>query len=368
LHHAAQKVALVRNELTLKYDEKAFLRQAESRKVLVSTFNERKQMSTKTSFKRIALVAVSTLSFGLLSVVAPSAANAEGSTDEVTALQLAGASVNVSLTQREDVQTAAQAIGVVVSTTDVMEADDTITLYAAFTSKPAASTLTNASLTFGDADGNNATDNNGAAPTVKTAGSGSAAAKLVLTPTANDSLVSDADMGDLFFTPDVPGTYVVRYWHDANANLLWDSTEATRTLTVVAGAAASTLTVTNKNATAAALSDDVIAAFDQGSLFILSLTDASGNGTALASGEGVSITATGCTISLDGGSNSVSDSATLTSSTSPSNGKYRVNVYRSSAGSCVVTFAGAGSLAGVVTASSSTVTYKTATDSDAASY
>jgi len=39
-----------------------------------STFNERKQMSTKTSIKRIALVAVSALGFGLLSVV-PAKAN-----------------------------------------------------------------------------------------------------------------------------------------------------------------------------------------------------------------------------------------------------------------------------------------------------
>jgi hypothetical protein len=73
LHHAAQKVALVRNEQTLISDEKAFLSQADSRKALESTFIERKQMSTKTTLKRIALVAVSALGFGLLSV-APSQA------------------------------------------------------------------------------------------------------------------------------------------------------------------------------------------------------------------------------------------------------------------------------------------------------
>ena len=50
------------------------LYQADSGKALESTFNERKQMSTKTSFKRIALVAVSALGFGVLSSV-PSSAN-----------------------------------------------------------------------------------------------------------------------------------------------------------------------------------------------------------------------------------------------------------------------------------------------------
>jgi len=76
LHHAAQKEALMPYEQinqSLISDEKAFLSQADSRKALESTFIERKQMSTKTTLKRIALVAVSALGFGLLSV-APSQA------------------------------------------------------------------------------------------------------------------------------------------------------------------------------------------------------------------------------------------------------------------------------------------------------
>ena len=56
-------------------------------------------MSTKTTFKRVALVAVASLGFGVLSVVAPSSASAaENTVLEVTALQLAGASTNVSVT------------------------------------------------------------------------------------------------------------------------------------------------------------------------------------------------------------------------------------------------------------------------------
>jgi hypothetical protein len=77
LHHKAQKVALTQNEQSLISDECVLLRQAELEKASNSTFNERKQMSTKTSIKRVALVAVSALGFGLLSVVP---AKAEAST------------------------------------------------------------------------------------------------------------------------------------------------------------------------------------------------------------------------------------------------------------------------------------------------
>jgi len=50
------------------------MRQAELEKSSNSTLNERKQMSTKTSIKRIALVAVSALGFGLMTSVAPASA------------------------------------------------------------------------------------------------------------------------------------------------------------------------------------------------------------------------------------------------------------------------------------------------------
>ena len=79
LHHVAQKGALTQVEQTLISDECVLKRQAGSEKVSGSTINERKQMSTKTSIKRIALVAVSALGFGLLSVIPASAASRDAS-------------------------------------------------------------------------------------------------------------------------------------------------------------------------------------------------------------------------------------------------------------------------------------------------
>ena len=76
LHHEAQKGALEQNEQTLISDEKAFWCRADQGMVLRSTSYERKQMSTKTSLKRIALIAVSALTLGFVGV-APSSAGTD---------------------------------------------------------------------------------------------------------------------------------------------------------------------------------------------------------------------------------------------------------------------------------------------------
>ena len=84
-------------------DEVVYPLQAELRIVRRSTI-ERKQMSTKTTFKRIALVTVAALGFGVLSSVAPaSAAQADASdTSTVTAIT-AGTAGAVQVGQRVEV-------------------------------------------------------------------------------------------------------------------------------------------------------------------------------------------------------------------------------------------------------------------------
>ena len=64
---------------TLITYERALTAQADLRKFRGSTI-ERKQMSTKTTFKRVALVAVAALGFGMLSVVAANAVGTYTST------------------------------------------------------------------------------------------------------------------------------------------------------------------------------------------------------------------------------------------------------------------------------------------------
>jgi hypothetical protein len=323
-------------------------------------------MSTKTSIKRIALVAVSALGFGLMSIVSVPSANAAEvtSNDMLASIKLGtsdsnGTAADVTITQREDVAVTAQHIGVDV-TAPTAEGD--ITLLAAFTSKPASSALVVPTITATDTD--DSVGANGGSST-RTAGSGSAAEKLVLAPSSNDSIADDLSVGTITFTPDVPGTYVVKIWHDQNANSLHDSTEKSRLITVNAGAAATTLAVASYATTATIRGvTNTNDAFENGSLFILQLTDTNGGATALASGEGITITSTGCQISIDGWSTTASDTATLTSSTTPSNSRYRVNVGRTTAGTCVTTFTGAGTLASAFSAQSSTSTFKTGADED----
>ena len=95
--------------------------EAATRKFLVTT-NERKQMSTKTNFKRIALVAVASLGLGVLSSV-PSQAQTSGLTLTVTD--------GTSSFTKSDSTTAAT-----INVTGLIEAADSVTITAVFKSKP----------------------------------------------------------------------------------------------------------------------------------------------------------------------------------------------------------------------------------------
>jgi hypothetical protein len=114
LHHEAQKEALMRHE-------SLFLSQADFGNVSESTFTERKQMSTKTSIKRIALVAVAALGFGMVTGVSANAATATpfqttvslsdtgDNTATMTATQIAGAANYVEVIASDDANAQAAA-------------------------------------------------------------------------------------------------------------------------------------------------------------------------------------------------------------------------------------------------------------------
>ena len=73
---------MVKNDPLITY-EKAFEGQAAVKKFFIATFLERKKMSTKTSFKRIALVAASALALAGISAIAAPQANAADNTNFV---------------------------------------------------------------------------------------------------------------------------------------------------------------------------------------------------------------------------------------------------------------------------------------------
>ncbi len=83
IHQAGEKVTLMKYEIN-------FFTQAIKRIVRKMTFNERKQMSKNKTRKRLALVAVSAMGFGLLSILAPTAANAAAVTATVSPVRVTG--------------------------------------------------------------------------------------------------------------------------------------------------------------------------------------------------------------------------------------------------------------------------------------
>jgi hypothetical protein len=231
-------------------------------------------MSTKTTFKRVALVAVASLGFGVLTSVAPaSATTGTGSVAEVTAVTIAAPAVgrvNSPLASAVGFSSAAST-----ATDGVLDTGDAVTLAGIFVSRPAGSTAT---IIF---------DNSGLSlvgpsnPTATyTAASGFSPATLLVDSDTAAFTAGAHVAGRVGFVPDVAGDYEIIVWHDANANGALDPTEsraATRTFTV--GAAPTSLTATAINAT-------FCASGTNGALVKLTLP----TGTGLALGEAIRVT------------------------------------------------------------------------------
>jgi len=313
-------------------------------------------MSTKTLRKRIALVAVSALGFGLMSTTPSSAAEANAVTD-LDGIFVNTVAGNYSLVQREDV---AFTVSVGIDVDADIAADEDITLKAVFTSKPAASTLVGVGTTTGkvNTDGAGSDDEDSTSVDGDGTTAGSLAAEIA---TNTEKLTDDTNIGSIDFTPDTPGTYVVRVWHDQNADGFYNAgTEVTRTITVVAGGIPASMTIATYGATSSVTNAGIVDDFEDGSFIKVLLKDAAGNATKLAAGEGLTVTGTG-TVTLNG----TADSITLTSSTSQDiSGDYSVNVKKAAVGSSVVTIAPAGTIASAFASQTSTLSFVAVTEQD----
>jgi hypothetical protein len=278
LHHEAQKVALIQNEQSLISDEKAFLSQADLEKSSKSTLNERKQMSTKTSIKRIALVAVSALGFGLMSVV-PARAVEAGSTDvtEVILGTPGTARINqiVKVTVTFDMGAAPAA-------------DETLTARARIKTAPSGSTaavgFSSAEKSMTDTDG----ENSGTVTiyAANAAGNELLPAAAVAAPlnTENFTNINTQVIGSVGLIPDKAGSYVVQVWHDADGDGLIDAAEEYDEVTFTVGNAIASVTVTKVNSTFIAVDGA-----NFGALVKLTFKDSAGAIAGLADNETVSI-------------------------------------------------------------------------------
>jgi hypothetical protein len=215
LHHAVQKDALIPYE-------RSFLSQADLKKAFGSTFYERKQMSTKTTIKRVALVAVSALGFGLLSV-APSQAAAK----YVSPITLTAPTTPV--------------VGTAAATTvkvgaPVLANTDTISVKGYFTARPAATS----NLLYNDQTADAGNLNYAADVAV-----GDAVPVIELSVAATGAVAaSTITLGTINFVPTVAGSYTLKVWNDQDGGGTISVGEDTAEVTFTVAAANTTPSAT----------------------------------------------------------------------------------------------------------------------------
>jgi trimeric autotransporter adhesin len=229
-------------------------------------------MSTKTTFKRIALVAVASLGFGVLTSVAP--ANA-------AALTATGFTIGTTSPARVGVYSTTP-ITVTHAAGSTANADDTITVGARVLSAPVGSTVistTNSSslgITF-------AQPTNGLA-VVNTYAAGGASG-VITQP--NTTTVKTSSATNLRFVPDLPGTYTIFVFAGS---------------TYTAGQAGTSYTITTAGAptsmTLASVIGAVVTGGTDGQILSATFKDAAGNATVLGPNESVNVSTTDTTISL----------------------------------------------------------------------
>ena len=225
-------------------------------------------MSTKTTFKRIALVAVAALGFGVLTSVAP--ASAVGANDNITAI-----TAGTSAPARVGISSGGTTITITHPDSSTPGYSETVT--AQITSAPSLSS--NAALTFSAATVNPLTT---ATYTASSTTAGIASARGVFAASSTTSNIS------LALNPDVAGSYTILV--TANALVLNNVSQQGFT----AGRISTSYTITTAGAptviTPASYGGSVTTSGRYGQLMSFTLKDAAGNATVLGTNESIDIT------------------------------------------------------------------------------
>ena len=290
-------------------------------------------MSTKTTFKRIALVAVASLGFGVLTSVAP--ANAAITATGISAGTSGPARVGVTSYTTITINHAAM----------TASATDTFIAAAKITSVPATSTLRT--------DTNTATKGVtiAAGSLTSTAGTNTyVAGGVSATITRTASATVGATVSSTFkvgLTPDVAGTYTVLV---SVGNTSYAAGDFAVPVTITTVGAPATISV-------AKVAGAVVEGGSNGQLLSVTMKDANGNPTVLAADEGVNVTDVDDTI--------INTNAALAAGEENNAGAYIVGVKPATtgtaltSGSATITFTGTGLLSSTLT-TNTTVTLKAA--------
>jgi len=335
-------------------------------------------MSTKTTFKRVALVAVAALGLGVISSVAPA-----------TAIERTPVSISVASNGALRAGVSGGTLAVTFNLPAGYALGDSIIVGARVTSAPATSFATSKSAVPGTAAISSSTPTTAQFNWSKPAsGSGSfgtlnatdvrSSAGDGLNPAQNSgaqnwtvareylSITSSADSTAtqtllLNFTPDVSGSYTILFYvgstaaaYDTQADL-----GALATSTIGANLTTTTFTATTSGTPATAeitsVSGSTITGATGGALYKLTLKDSTGATAALGTGEAITLASTTSTVSFFRANNSTAISAGLT------NADFRDGVAffvarNSATGTATFTATGSGLLSTSVTGSSSITT------------
>jgi hypothetical protein len=245
-------------------------------------------MSTKTTFKRIALVAVAALGFGVLTSVAPASATVVAATG-VTAATPGPLRVGQATTLRYSITHATAG------------ASDTMTVTATLTSKPDLSTAAVVDLATGGASvetlarlGNtfaNGTVSDEASASADPSATKSTGAMTMGSSTATTTFV------DVVVTPDVAGSYTVLL---SVGNATFTAGDKNVVVTMATAGAPATAAIS-------AIGSTIAVGGSVGSILKITLKDAAGNATKLAANETIDLAVTtGAALFVTGGLATVS--------------------------------------------------------------
>jgi hypothetical protein len=321
-------------------------------------------MSTKTTFKRVALVAVAALMGGLLSVTATPVANATpvdrnnltavgtGSVTSTFKVARVGQAYTSEITLTSGSARAAIGVG-----------SSLARINALYTATPAADTV---NVTVQGASGttisptltasHNATLFPGSA-SAASAASGATPAFLAVTAGSANTGVAGSTVrgvtGTFGFTPNAAGTYRVLLWSDdatsGNTTGVLDAQERSASITITAGGAPTAVVIKAASASAAGLAvgSSTFSTTTEGAFYVITLTDALGNRTIPGVGEALAVTSSNGTVS----------DASLTTGDFNTAGQAFVNVSSGAKGLSTLTVTPVGAISTITAVTDSSVTF-----------
>ena len=276
--------------------------QADPGKALESTFNERKQMSTKITLKRIVLVAVSALGFGLLSPISAFAASQEATAVTVNAQAPFRAGVTSSI---------AMTLSAPTSTYSGANTND---LGAKILTAPTGSSLSALTFASRPTSGNRsyAVDSTAVIGTIYSQTASRYDTETAIGTWADGSSTSTGRFL-LSFNPHVAGTYTILVW----ANSHTYSSGLPSTVVTVTTAGAPTTAVLSSVATTYGIS--AAATNGKGTEVKITLTDAAGLATIPNANESIDVSVSGAaditTVGIAGDAQSTGEKESYGSST-----------------------------------------------------